>query len=46
MRIRDDIAIDGYKGFVFIAKTVNTYTHESIVRAFKHKNFNGYLHAY
>ena len=35
MRIRDDIAIDGYKGFVFTAKTGNPYTHESIVRTTK-----------
>lgn len=35
MRIRDDIVIDGYKGFVFTAKTGNPYTHESIVRTTK-----------
>lgn len=35
MRIRDDIAIDSYKGFVFTAKTGNPYTHESIVRTTK-----------
>ena len=35
MRIRDDIAIDGYKGFVFTAKTGKPYTHESIVRTTK-----------
>lgn len=35
MRIRDDIKIDGYKGFVFTAKTGNPYTHEAIVRATK-----------
>ena len=35
MRIRDDITIDGYKGFVFTAKTGNPYTHESIVRTTK-----------
>jgi site-specific recombinase XerD len=35
MRIRDDITIDGYKGFVFTAKTGYPYTHESIVRATK-----------
>ena len=35
MRIRDDIAIDGYKDFVFTAKTGIPYTHESIVRATK-----------
>ena len=31
MRIRDDINIDGYKNFVFTAKTGYPYTHESIV---------------
>lgn len=35
MRIRDDISIDGCKGFVFTAKTGNPYTHEAIVRATK-----------
>lgn len=35
MRIRDDIAIDGYKGIVFTAKTGNPYTHESIVTTTK-----------
>lgn len=35
MRIRDDITIDGYKDFVFTAKTGIPYTHESIVRATK-----------
>ena len=35
MGIRDDIAIDGCKGFVFTAKTGNPYTHESIVRTTK-----------
>ncbi len=35
MRIRDDINIDGYKNFVFTAKTGYPYTHESIVRTTK-----------
>lgn len=35
MGIRDDVCIDGYKGFVFTAKTGIPYTHEAIVRALK-----------
>lgn len=29
--VRDDVAIDGYKGFVFTVMTGNPCTHESIV---------------
>ena len=35
MRIRDDIIIDGYSGFVFTAKTGIPFTHEAITRTVK-----------
>ncbi len=35
MRIRDDIKIDGYKNFVFTAKTGIPFTHEAVVRSTK-----------
>lgn len=35
MRIRQDICIDGHKGFVFTAKTGFPYTHESVMRSLK-----------
>lgn len=42
MRIRNDIEIDGYKGFVFTSKLGNPFTHEGFVatmkRIVKHAN--------
>lgn len=32
MRIRQDITIDGYKGFVFTTKLGTTFTHEAVTR--------------
>lgn len=35
MGIRQDVTIDGHKGFVFTTKTGNVFTHEAVVRALK-----------
>lgn len=35
MGIRQDVTVDGYKGFLFTTKTGNVFTHEAVVRALK-----------
>ena len=35
MKIRRDISIDGYKGFIFVSKLGFPYTHEAITRTLK-----------